>query len=110
MCKGMDDPPAEAAPVIPVFLQGIGHVIPLHSTGSWTLNEEHPAAGWTSGDKFLNWLSGHNCPESNRIVEVELLWACIQLIIDVGVLGCSRECLGLVSPGLTLLVLPAGHW
>ena len=29
---------------------------------------------------------------------------------DVGVLGCSRECLGLVSPGLTLLVLPADHW
>ena len=40
---------------------------------------------------FLNWLSGRYCPESNRIAEVGLLWACIQVSIDVGVLGCSRE-------------------
>ena len=81
MCKGMDDPPAESTPVFPVFLQGIGHVIPLHSTGCWTLNEEHPAAGW---------LSGHYCPELNRIAEVKLLQACIQFMID-GILGCSPE-------------------
>ena len=40
--------------------------------------------------KFLYWLPGHYCPESNRIAEVRLLWACIQVTIDVGVLGCSR--------------------
>lgn len=40
---------------------------------------------------FLNWLSGHNGPESNRIAEVGLLWACTQLVVDVGVLGCSWE-------------------
>ncbi|KAF4008596.1 hypothetical protein G4228_020361 [Cervus hanglu yarkandensis] len=40
---------------------------------------------------FLNWLSGHNCPESNRIAEVGLVWACTQFAIDVGALGFSRE-------------------
>ena len=73
MCKGMDDPPAEAAPVIPVFLQGIGHVIPLHSTGSWTLKEEHPAAGWTSG--ALNFSTG--CQATTAQNRTGLLrWSC----------------------------------
>ena len=46
MCKEVDDPPVESAPVSPVFLQVIGHVIPLQSTVSGTLNEEHkPQAG-----------------------------------------------------------------
>ena len=41
MCKEVDDPPEESAPVSPVFLQVIGHVIPLQSAGSGNLNEEH---------------------------------------------------------------------
>ena len=46
MWKEVDDPPAESAPVSPVFLQVIGHVIPLQPTGSGILNEEHkPQAG-----------------------------------------------------------------
>ena len=46
MCKEVDDPPAESAPVFPVFLEVIRHVIPLQSTGSGTLNEGHkPQAG-----------------------------------------------------------------
>ena len=36
--------------------------------------------------KFLNWLSGPNCPESNRIAEVSFVWACTQLGTDVGAL------------------------
>ena len=35
--------------------------------------------------------SGDKCPESDRIAEVGLLWAFIQLAIDVGVHGCSWE-------------------
>ena len=38
-----------STPVSPDFLQGIGHVIPLQSTGSGTLRGEHPATGWTPG-------------------------------------------------------------
>lgn len=57
--------------------------------------------------KFLNWLSGHNCPESNRIAEVGLVRAHAELAIDVGALAFSWEGWGLVSPGLTLLILPS---
>ena len=73
MCKGMDDPPAEFTPVFPVFLQEIGHVIPLHSTGCWTLNEEHPAAGWLSG--VLNFSMG--CQATTAQNRTGLLrWGC----------------------------------
>ena len=36
-------------PVSPVFLQRIGHIIPLQSTGSGILNRDLPATGWTPG-------------------------------------------------------------
>ena len=49
VCKVVDDLPAGSAPVSSIFLQGIGNVIPLQSTGSGILKGEHPAAGWTAG-------------------------------------------------------------
>ena len=39
---------------------------------------------------------------ANRIAEVELFWSCIQLMIDVGVLGCSWETLGPGQPRASL--------
>lgn len=38
-----------------------------------------------------------------------LLWASEELVIRVGVLHCSRRVGVLVSPMLTLFVLPAGN-
>lgn len=52
----------------------------------------------TSCLNFLNWLSGHNCAEANRIAEVRLVWACAQLAMDIGALGFSREGLGPGEP------------
>ena len=40
---GVDASAVASASVSPVFLQGIGHIIPLQSTSSGTLNGEHPA-------------------------------------------------------------------
>ena len=49
MCKGVDDPPVGSAPIYPVSLHGIGHVIPFLSTDAGASNGEHPATGWTPG-------------------------------------------------------------
>ena len=102
VCKRVDDPPVESTPVSPVFPQGTGHVILLQSTGSGTLNGDPQHNLDTRSLNFLNWLSGHNGPESNSIADVELLWACTQLVIDVGVLGCSWEGSGPGQPWVDL--------
>ena len=46
---GEDASSVAFGPVSPVFLQGIGHVVPPQSTGSGSLSVEHPATGWAQG-------------------------------------------------------------
>uniref|UniRef100_A0A8B9WYY8 Testis-specific Y-encoded protein 1-like n=1 Tax=Bos mutus grunniens TaxID=30521 RepID=A0A8B9WYY8_BOSMU len=64
------------------FLENTGYRAycssPVHL--SWDFEWGAPSSRLdTRSLKFLNCLSGHNCPESNRIAEVGFLWACIQL-------------------------------
>ena len=108
---GRDASAAASGPVSPVFLQGIGHVVPLQSTRSGTLNGEHPATCWTPwGLVFLNCLSGQNCPESNRIAEVGLVGPAHSWRLMLELLTFEGFVSGLVSPRQTLLLLPSDHW
>ena len=110
MCKRVDDAPAVSTPVSPVCLQGTGHVDPPQSTGSGTLNGEPPAAGWTPG--ALTFSTG--CQATTAQNRTGLLrWGCFGLAhswwLMLEFLAAHGRVGSLVSPWLTLLVLPADH-
>ncbi|KAF4008076.1 hypothetical protein G4228_019675 [Cervus hanglu yarkandensis] len=66
------------------------HCTPVH--WFWEFGRGAPSRRPDPGSlNFLNWLSGHNCPESNRTAEVGLVRVHAQLAIDVGALAFSWE-------------------
>ena len=91
VCKHVDDPPVESTPVSRLSAGNRA----CHSTPVpwfWDFEWASPSHSLdTRSLNFLNWLSGHNGPELNTIADVGLLWACTQVMINVGVLGCSWE-------------------
>ena len=107
---GVDDPPVGSAPISPGFLQGKGHIIPPQSIGSGTLNREDPAADWTPGTLIFS----TGCQATTAQTQTGLLrWSCFGpayswwLMLEF--LAAHGRLWVLVSPGLTLLVLPADH-